>query len=110
MARQMVLRVAKATGLTPTALARKAGITPSTLTRFLNGRDVTHALSTRTLAKVMAVGGFKSDARPAAADHLSDLAKNGDELALLELWSEMDRDERDFVLRVIRSALASKAA
>ncbi|MCW5615854.1 MAG: helix-turn-helix transcriptional regulator [Rhodocyclaceae bacterium] len=42
--------------LTPTELARKAGVVPSTLNRFLN-KNVTHMLSARTLARLRNVAG-----------------------------------------------------
>jgi transcriptional regulator with XRE-family HTH domain len=42
------------TGLELTGLARKAGLAPSTLTRFMNN-PVNHVLSTTTLAKLAAV-------------------------------------------------------
>lgn len=54
VAKAVVESILKTTGLTPTELARKAGLTPSTLTRFLN-KPVNHSLSARTLAKLKAV-------------------------------------------------------
>jgi transcriptional regulator with XRE-family HTH domain len=44
----------RSSGLDPTALARRAGIAPSTLTRFLN-KPVDYILSTSTLLKLAAV-------------------------------------------------------
>lgn len=55
--RAWVRGVAQAAGLTPTELAKKAGLTPSTLNRFLNDEKVTHLLSTRTIAAIRKVVG-----------------------------------------------------
>lgn len=49
--RQMVRRYAEGLGVTPTELARRAGIAPSTLTRFLNV-DTDHLLSVTTINKI----------------------------------------------------------
>lgn len=51
IARQIVKEMLDTTGLSPTALARKAGLTPSTLTRFLN-TESKHTLSYITLSKL----------------------------------------------------------
>jgi len=50
-ARRFVSEILRATGWSATALARKARLTPSTLTRFLNS-EVGHTLSTRTIWKI----------------------------------------------------------
>lgn len=50
-ARRYVAEILRATGWSPTALARKAGLTPSTVTRFLNS-EVGHTLSSRSIGKI----------------------------------------------------------
>ena len=57
--REWLTRVLETTGLTPTALAERAGLAASTLTRFLY-REVKHSLSARTVAKVAAATGIPS--------------------------------------------------
>ena len=50
-------RAAEAAGTDLTGLARKAGLSPSTITRFVNG-DEKHLPSTRTLTKVAEASGL----------------------------------------------------
>lgn len=52
VARRYLEMVMQATGLDLTNIARKSGISPTTLTRFYNAEDVKHTLSARTLAKL----------------------------------------------------------
>lgn len=52
--RQYVRAVMAETGLDATTLARRVGLAPSTLTRFLNDTRASHTLSTRTLQKLSA--------------------------------------------------------
>lgn len=50
-------------GTTASELARRAGLAPSTLTKFLNDDSARHVLTTRTLSKIAAVTGRRlSDA------------------------------------------------
>jgi hypothetical protein len=51
-ARRFVNELLRATGWPPSRMAKEAGIVHTTLTRFLNGENVTHTLSGRTLAKI----------------------------------------------------------
>lgn len=51
-ARRYVSEILRVTGWSATALARKAHLSPSTLTRFLNDDDVTHTLSARTIRRI----------------------------------------------------------
>lgn len=51
-ARQYLDHVIAQTGLTATEVARAAGLASSTLTRFLNKKNVKHTLSTKSLAKI----------------------------------------------------------
>lgn len=54
-ARQLIGRIVSTTGLSVTEIARKAGLSPSTLTRIYPESTVNYTLSTRTLAKIRAV-------------------------------------------------------
>ncbi|MDX3909702.1 MAG: S24 family peptidase [Sphingobium sp.] len=53
-ARQLIGRIVSSTGLSVTEIARKAGLSPSTLTRIYPEPTVNYTLSTRTLAKIRA--------------------------------------------------------
>lgn len=53
-ARQLIGRIVNATSLSVTEIARKAGLSPSTLTRIYPESTVNYTLSTRTLAKIRA--------------------------------------------------------
>jgi DNA-binding phage protein len=52
VARRFLREVARLTGWSLTKLAREAGMSHSTLTRFLNGEGVRHTLSARTIASL----------------------------------------------------------
>lgn len=56
-ARALVEKMIAAANTDATGLARLAGLSPSTLTRFMNNSDVKHTLSARTLAKLSAASG-----------------------------------------------------
>lgn len=51
-ARDYIAQVLAATGWSATELARRAGLVPSTINRFLNDSAVTHTLSLRSLGKI----------------------------------------------------------
>lgn len=51
--RKWVLEIADALGLTPTQVARKAGLTATTLTRLVNDPDHPHALSSTSIDKIV---------------------------------------------------------
>lgn len=51
-ARRFVTEILRITGWTPNRLAKEAGVSHTTISRFLNSEDVTHTLSTRTLSKI----------------------------------------------------------
>lgn len=53
-ARRFVNDLLRATGWTPSRMAKTARVSHTTLTRFLNNEDVTHTLSDRTLGKIRA--------------------------------------------------------
>jgi transcriptional regulator with XRE-family HTH domain len=55
-ARALIREMVRTTGLSLTPLARKAGLVPSTLTRFMNA-DVTHLLTLRTFQKLSRASG-----------------------------------------------------
>lgn len=57
-------RLVMETGLAPTELARRAGLSPSTLNRFLNDTSARHVLSTRTLSRLAQVTGRRLDPSP----------------------------------------------
>ena len=57
-------RLVMETGLPPTELARRAGLSPSTLNRFLNDTSARHVLSTRTLSRLAQVTGRRLDPTP----------------------------------------------
>jgi transcriptional regulator with XRE-family HTH domain len=55
--REIVELMLETTGWSPTELAREAGVSSSTLTRFLHDPRAKHTLSTRTLGKLSAASG-----------------------------------------------------
>lgn len=55
--RDTVRAVVAESGVTASELARRAGLAPSTLTKFLNDDGARHVLTTRTLAKLAAATG-----------------------------------------------------
>lgn len=93
--RELVRTMLARTGLTPTELARKAGLTPSTLTRFLNGQ-VKHALSARTLdalsaASLVPVGYVAPEiSHPQSADDAERIADDRE----LAQWIATERGRR----------------
>ncbi|MFO1188498.1 MAG: S24 family peptidase [Alphaproteobacteria bacterium] len=50
--RAWVRRILQETGLSPTALARRAALAPSTLNKFLNDETIKHCLSVTTVSKI----------------------------------------------------------
>ena len=71
MERERLQRALKAmveeSGLSASELARRAGLAPSTLTKFLNDPGARHVLTTRTLAKLAEVTGRRLSEADAAA-------------------------------------------
>lgn len=55
--REAVRGLVAESGVTASELARRAGLAPSTLTKFLNDEGARHVLTTRTLAKLAAATG-----------------------------------------------------
>ena len=59
-------RLMMETGLRPTELARRAGLSPSTLTKFLAASGPGHVLSTRTLSRIARATGRRPSPEPLA--------------------------------------------
>lgn len=55
--RQWVVAIARHSGTSVSALARKAGLAPSTLNRFINNPSVGHKLSNETLGSISSAAG-----------------------------------------------------
>jgi transcriptional regulator with XRE-family HTH domain len=53
-ARRFVKDILEMTGWTANRLAKDAGISHTTISRFLHSEDVTHTLSSRTISKIRA--------------------------------------------------------
>ncbi len=100
------------TGLDPSTLARVAGLSPSTITRFLNSPDFSSIPSTRTMEKLERAvilwrttsDGAKGGSQPSRAIQHGRFIQDADQLALLRLWDEMspiDRRRAALVLRAL---------
>lgn len=87
-------------GLTPSALARSAGLSPSTITRFLAGK-VGSIPSTRTVAKVV-----KAARAAGAAAH--DGPQDAAEQLLLMAWGQLDKEGRDSLLEMLDAQLSGR--
>jgi len=97
-ARALVQAMLDKTGLKPTQLARRAKLSPTTVTRFLNSDDVKHSLSARSLSRLaaasemtLALGGGRS------AQRVGDPIKDIRELRWVELWRSMTVETQDAV-------------
>jgi hypothetical protein len=75
--RTWLLQVLERTKLAPTALAIRANLAPTTLTRFLNKSDHASALSARTISAVEKVAGirFQGSSEVAAVENKAPEAK-----------------------------------
>lgn len=91
--RAWLAKVLELSGLAPTALAQKAGLAPTTLTRFLNNPEHATALSARTVSAVEKSTGlrFGEQARPAT---------------LRESEAEPFRVDSDLLSEMVRAAAA----
>lgn len=69
-ARELIGRIVTSSGISVTEIARKAGLSPSTLTRIYPESTVNYTLSTRTLAKIRAA--FPIDATDEAPNRVAD--------------------------------------
>lgn len=92
--RDVLRNMMEATGLDPTGLARLAGVSPSTLTRFLN-QPVKHLLTARTLAKLSQASGVPV---PAGSPLIGP-----SERELLAAFRATDQQGRSMMLRLARS-------
>ncbi len=64
--RAWLSKVIASTGIPPTTLAQKAGLAPTTLTRFLNNPEHASALSARTISSVEKFTGLRFGGNPEA--------------------------------------------
>lgn len=62
--REWVLEVSRQLGLTPTQLAKQAGMVPTTLTRLVANEDHPHALSSTTIDKIVRKFGVSPPVSP----------------------------------------------
>ena len=90
--RKYIWALTRKLGLTPTELAREAGVSPSTLTRFLN-KDVEYMLSTSTLAKIAEAAGEPNSYLPVISARNTDSAVNM-VLDALEAVEEFLKEEK----------------
>lgn len=74
--RQYISQILRLTGWSLSDLARRSKIAHSTLTRFMNGPNVTWALSSRSLAKIRTAA--TEEISPAQLDALWALAQRAD--------------------------------
>lgn len=94
-ARAIVERRERETGMDLTTLARAAGLSPSTLTRFMNG-EPKHSLSAKTLWKIEAVPPVMR--RPSDGFGITSDA--------LDLYRSLPADKRRVVDNLIRDMAA----
>jgi transcriptional regulator with XRE-family HTH domain len=121
--RAMVRRMLEHVGLDATGLARKAAISPSTLTRFLNNDRRASPLSPSTLIKLAEVTGFPFSiknplsalqidlpAPGAATDHKSPvyIVEHVDQVRLLTLWDLLTTAEKTALLRYLKQLVLTK--
>lgn len=109
-ARALVSQMLEATGLEPTQLARRAGVTPSTLTRFLN-KPVKHTLSVRTLMKLSAASGVPipmGGVAPLPSKGRQEIVHDAKELSWLDLWREMGEERQAAALAFLVSIFPKK--
>lgn len=85
----------RATGLRPSELAARAGLAPSTLTRFLNS-PVKHTLSARTLSKLSEVSGVTNEKVVAIMPHPKGILLVG-HLGIGEKVYGIDEQDRETV-------------
>jgi transcriptional regulator with XRE-family HTH domain len=99
--RTLIRLMMEATGLDATSLARRAGMAPSTLTRFLN-QPVKHLLTARTLAKLAKASGVPVPAGgPISAPP---------ERELLAAFRSSDEQGKEMLLRLARAVRPTTSA
>jgi DNA-binding Xre family transcriptional regulator len=97
--RDLIRQMMDHSGLDATNLARAAGLTPSTVTRFMN-RPVKHALSARTLERLRSASALSP--RLEQPDYVSD---QPDQVAFLALWEELNLAEKVATVRFMVATL-----
>lgn len=73
--RRWVIEIGEQLGLTPTQIARQAGLVPSTLTRLVSIEDHPHALSSTTIDKIVRRFGVAPPITPDFAAYRSAVAR-----------------------------------
>lgn len=95
------------TGLDATNLARRAGLSPSNLTRFLNTPDGKYLLSTRTLSAIAAVSGLPiaigTTGFTTTPEEVEDAEKKSIAAEAFELLRKLPRSEQKRYLDYLRS-------
>lgn len=103
-----VRRAMEATGLDATNLARRAGLSSPTLTRFLNAPDGKYLLSVRSLSSIAAVCGLPLSADATGFEavdetrHLSDEERQSIAAEAFELLRRLPRSEQERYLEYLR--------
>ena len=89
--RDYLLRVMRATGLTQTQLANRAGLDPSTLSRFLAEGRAGHELRASTLRKIELATGVAVDKAAPVQDSAQGFAESEAEPLAVESHSVIER-------------------
>lgn len=101
-ARRLLEEMVKVTGLTLSQIARKAGLVPSTLTRFVNNPNVKHTLSLKSAQKA-AAGAKLTLVLSVDADRERSL----DEARLLTIFRQLSGDHQKSLM-IFAEALAQQ--
>lgn len=124
--RILVRRMLAFAHMDATNLARKAGVAPSTLTRFLNDPNVKRGLTGPTLEKLSKVVGFPfpiedpllpgdvvepaAETPPLSQPALNYVVEHLDQVRLLTLWEMLDASEKQAVLRYLKQLIRPQRA
>jgi transcriptional regulator with XRE-family HTH domain len=108
-ARARLEQLLSLTGLDATSLAREAGVSHTTVTRFLNDPRHKYVLSHRTLTKLedaarRLIGSAASQPLRPGTPPSSRLVNDPEQLAVLDLWLSIPRRDRMRVMRMIQAA------
>jgi lambda repressor-like predicted transcriptional regulator len=98
-ARALVQAMLDKTRLKPTQLAKKAGLSASTITRFLSRDDIKHTLSARSLNSLAAVSDMilAFGGNSGAPERVGDPIEDERELRWVQLWRSMSTETQDAV-------------
>lgn len=96
-ARRIVEKLLRISGLAPTQLARKAGLAPSTLNRFLNTPNVKHTLSFKTIKKLTQATGTQLTVESTAGEASPPATPTVTE-RLITAFASLPDDEQQFML------------